>query len=117
MRNTHPWDAAHRSYKKYRRVSSREEKLIRSTKNTARVKNLDHTITPEDIPIPANCPVLGITLTNIGKADTCPSVDRINSKGGYTPDNVRVISMRANRIKSDASLQELEAIVNYIKSN
>ena len=39
--------------------------------------------------------------------DNSPSLDRIDSSKGYTPDNVWVISRRANIIKHDATLEEL----------
>jgi hypothetical protein len=44
-------------------------------------------------------------------------VDRLDNDKGYTPDNIRVISMRANDIKSNATLDELEAVVAYVKEN
>lgn len=34
---------------------------------------------------------------------------------GYVKGNVRVISYRANALKRDASVQELEAVVLYMK--
>jgi hypothetical protein len=36
---------------------------------------------------------------------------------GYTDDNVRVISMRANTLKNDATLEELLKVVDYVQSN
>lgn len=41
------------------------------------------------------------------KADNLMSVDRINSKLGYIKGNVQVISNKANRMKNDASIEEL----------
>lgn len=76
---------------------------------------LPFTITPNDIDIPADCPVLGISLSHNGARDYRPSLDRIIPTLGYTPANIRVISFRANRIKSDASLAELRAVVAYIE--
>ena len=46
-----------------------------------------------------------------GPTHNSPSVDRIDPKKGYTPDNIRVISWRANSLKSDASLKELQVLV------
>ena len=48
----------------------------------------------------------------------CPnsySLDRIDSSKGYIPGNVWVISRRANAIKSDATLEELELLVKNLK--
>lgn len=34
---------------------------------------------------------------------------------GYTPSNSRVISFRANRIKSDASVAEIRSVLKYME--
>ena len=48
--------------------------------------------------------------------DECTAtIDRVDPDGGYVTGNVRVISMRANRIKSDASIAELESVIAYMK--
>jgi hypothetical protein len=39
--------------------------------------------------------------------NSTPSLDRMDPNLGYTDDNVRVISMRANQIKSNATPEEL----------
>jgi hypothetical protein len=70
-------------------------------------------IEPEHIVIPERCPVLGFPLTTDGPRDTRASLDRIVPSLGYVPGNVRVISFRANRIKSDATPDELRAVLAY----
>ena len=49
-----------------------------------------------------------------------PSIDRIDSNKGYIKGNVRIISLRANMMKNDANLQELEEfcknVLNYINN-
>lgn len=93
-------------------------KCIQSTRIRARKRGMEHTITYKDIfPIPTICPLLGIsifyTLNTI--SDNSPSIDRIDSTKGYTPDNVWVISNRANRLKSDISIEEMELLVTNLK--
>jgi hypothetical protein len=44
-----------------------------------------------------------------------PSLDKIIPELGYVPGNVAILSYRANRLKSDATLEELEALVAYIR--
>lgn len=63
----------------------------------------------EDILIPTVCPLLGITIEKgVGTyTDNSPTLDRIFPHLGYVKGNVWVVSMRANRIKQDASLEEL----------
>ena len=43
--------------------------------------------------------------------DSSPSLDRINPKYWYIKWNIRIISNRANRIKSDASIEEIRLIL------
>jgi hypothetical protein len=77
----------------------------------------EFSITPEDIPLPDNCPVLGIPLTlypDKTNLDDSPSVDRIDNTKGYIPGNVRVISNRANGLKSDGTKPEFQSIIEYI---
>lgn len=67
------------------------------------------------------CPVLGITLETAPKEkkrywDCSPSIDRIDSSKGYTPENVWIVSARANRIKSDATLEELRMLVKALEN-
>jgi hypothetical protein len=67
-----------------------------------------------DIPaVPAVCPILGIAIKQNDKAgplDSSPSLDRIYPHLGYVPGNVRIVSNRANRIRSDATARELALI-------
>ena len=72
-------------------------------------------ITIEDINIPEKCPVLGIPLVlhkgeGKGPKYDSPSVDRIDSNLGYVKGNVRVISWRANTLKSNANYTEILAL-------
>jgi hypothetical protein len=61
------------------------------------------------------CPVLGIAINaNHGRQGyfpDSPSLDRIVPSRGYTKGNVRVISQRANQLKSDATLAELRLVL------
>lgn len=86
-------------------------------KYRAKRKSLSFDILKEDLVIPEFCPVLGIKLEphKGRKGDSSPSLDRVDSTKGYTKDNIQVISNRANHIKNNASLEELEKIVNYLK--
>lgn len=67
------------------------------------------------------CPVLGIRYQkgSLKDKDASPSIDRKNPNLPYKrayKDNLVFVSHRANRIKSNASLQELEKIVKYMGS-
>ena len=71
------------------------------------------TLTAADITIPSTCPLLNIPLTHSSGSlpvDGSPSLDRIDSSLGYTPENTWVISHRANTIKTTATLHELKLL-------
>lgn len=69
------------------------------------------------------CPVLGIPLIDGSKLigcsrpDNLAELDRLIPDKGYVKGNVHWISRRANRIKSDATVEELEKIISYMKDN
>lgn len=104
--------ATHKAY-----IQSRPEvRMICAARFRAKTDGVPCTITVDDIAIPEVCPVLGITLKiNTDKADAnSPSLDRFIPQLGYVAGNVRVISNRANTLKRDASLEELQAIVAWM---
>lgn len=90
--------------------------LYHAAKRRAKLKNLDFTIQMSDIVIPKNCPVLGIELKFNKKKpkDDSPSLDRINPLKGYCKDNIKVISHKANTIKSNADMNEIKLIIDYL---
>lgn len=89
--------------------------LANAARQRARRLGLECTIDAPDIAIPLVCPVFGIPIipANGRMSDNSPSVDRIDSTRGYTPDNILVVSWRANRLKSDATLGEMVALVKF----
>lgn len=91
------------------------EILLKKAAALARTSGREFSLTRADlIPLPALCPVLGAGLDYPSLLDGShhytPSVDRIDSTGGYVSGNVQVISWRANRLKNDATLPELIAL-------
>ena len=87
-----------------------QQRLLHSSKWNAKTRGLEHSITIEDIIIPTHCPYLGVELTNFvgkGRSKTNPSLDRINNEHGYIKGNVRVISDRANGLKTNLTEEEL----------
>lgn len=85
--------------------------LLRSAKARAKRDKLKFDIDIDDIIIPASCPYLGIPLFSGKKGNpNSPSLDKIIPKLGYTKGNVIVVSRRANVLKLDASVEELEML-------
>lgn len=97
----------------------RLQQTLKASKTRASKKGLEHTLTFEQLeqlyPPDNCCPIFGIELSWGLPKDTSPSLDRIDSSKGYTFDNCQIISNKANRIKSDATLEELLIIVDYLK--
>jgi len=110
--------AAKRARRKRQKIECPEYCLLEASRCRASKKGLEHTLILSDIIIPTNCPVLGIPLFTSEKTatDNSPTIDRIDNKKGYTKDNVIVVSHRANSIKRNASIDELEKIYKFYKS-
>jgi hypothetical protein len=93
-----------------------EQVLLSAAKYRAKKFGIPFSITVHDLPpVPEVCPVLGIPIySSPGKAkDNSPSLDKIVPLLGYVPGNVHWISWRANRLKSDATVDELTKLANY----
>ena len=92
-------------------------KLLNNIKRRCKLANVRCSLTVADITIPATCPVLGIPIF-IGTGAPCdnsPSIDRIDPDGGYTTDNILVVSQKANRIKSNASVEDLRMVYEFYR--
>lgn len=93
-----------------------KQKLLKSIKKRSKEKNIDFNLTLADIKIPKICPVLNIPIIiSPFSYINSPSVDKIDPTKGYTKDNVQVISMRANTLKNNSSMDELNIIINYLE--
>lgn len=91
--------------------------MLKTAQWRAKKAGIPCTITVEDIRIPERCPVLGIELKRgtRGFTDNSPTLDRVRPELGYVPGNVCVISFRANSIKREASLAELEKVTEWVR--
>lgn len=96
----------------------KEYVLFMSAKHRAKKKGLPFEIDIDDIIIPETCPVLGIKLCidNRKTNGDSPSLDQKKAGLGYTKDNIQIISWRANKIKSDATIEEIEAVLAYMRN-
>lgn len=97
-------------YYKSLKTTSPEIIMLASAKARAKKFGVPFSITKEDIQsvIVDTCPILGIPLShNFGTSgsytDNSPSLDRIIPELGYVVGNIAVISMKANKIKSNES--------------
>jgi hypothetical protein len=87
-----------------------KKRLLFAAKSRAKESNLEFNITLEDMIIPTLCPYLKIPLTNIqgsGIIDSNISLDRIDPSKGYIKGNIQIISNLANRMKTNATKEQL----------
>ena len=98
-----------------------EHFLFISAKSRAKRRNIEFSLTIADVIIPDICPILGtpirkewggINQTNLERSNQ-PSLDRIDSKKGYIPENVTVISYRANVLKGTIPQKNIALLLNF----
>lgn len=102
-------------YQERSRKSNPEKALWSQAKSRARSSGLPFDIEIEDIVIPDKCPALGIEWRSGGN-DTVPSLDKIAPEKGYVKGNIVVVSMKANRLKNDATPEELRRLADFYGS-
>jgi len=107
---------------KQKRESSRnnpERRLLAHAKSRSKKHGYNIDITIEDIVIPDKCPLLDVPFIT-GTKDCylyTPTLDRIDSSKGYTKDNIWVICMLANTMKSSATKEQLLTFTKNIQKH
>ena len=93
--------------------------MVRNARSRAKKNRLPFALTVADIHIPDRCPVLGLRLkSNRGSkcaGDNSPSLDRIVPEKGYVSGNVIVVSNLANRIRNNATVEQLLKVATFYK--
>jgi hypothetical protein len=94
------------------------KKRITLKRNHAMQNGVPFDLTISDLyPLPEVCPVLGIPIHygtgHTGAADNAMSIDRIDPSKGYVRGNIQLMSMRANRIKNNATPDELRRVADF----
>tara|TARA_R110000823_G_scaffold56970_6_gene138364 strand:- start:1841 stop:2509 length:669 start_codon:yes stop_codon:yes gene_type:complete len=95
-----------------------EKQRVKGALRRAKVKNLPFNITEEYVksltPKDMICPALGIKMnTGVEDLDSTPSLDRLVPEKGYVKGNVIVVSFKVNRIKADATPEELMKVAIF----
>lgn len=104
------------------RKNNVEKYLWKSCKDRASKYNLPFTLEISDIIVPELCPLLEIPLFIVGDrpTDNSPTIDKIIPELGYIKSNIRVISRKANWMKSNAIFNDFEKfyrnIFNYLEN-
>jgi len=113
-------DKVNKRQKEYRR-NDIPKCLYNGAKHRAKKNNIPFTITIQDItnvmPVDNICPLLQIHMQcNNGKLKyNSFTIDRINPNLGYVPGNIQVICYKANRSKSNATVNEYELITSNLE--
>ena len=101
--------------------------MLRFKKGNAKERGIDFSLTLDDVPFTAACPVLGVPFLLPGSEETAaalkaagvrnrsfwnsPSFDRIDPRKGYVSGNVVLVSQLANKIMSNATSPDRVRIV------
>jgi hypothetical protein len=99
-------------------IYDQQREKYRLKKANATRAGVEFNINFGDIVWNTHCPMLGIELDYFasGRKENMPTFDRIDSLKGYVHGNVQIISMRANRIKNDSTVEELCKIADYMRN-
>ncbi len=91
--------------------------MVYQAKLRAKRQGVPFDLTEQDFEIPERCPVLGLRLepSKDRAHDASPSLDKVIPEFGYVPENVEIISWRANRLKADGTAIEHEKIASFMR--
>lgn len=112
------WRAKNRERRATYRETKKPEFLIYHAKNRAKKRGIAFEITASDLLWPTHCPVFGFELDYGARKslqNNAPTLDRIDPAKGYVKGNVQVISWRANRLKADATVEEIRRLAAYLE--
>jgi hypothetical protein len=112
--------ARNKDYQKRYRSNNRFSVRMRSCRARAKELSLPFNLTTEYLEEiwTGTCPAFGtrLDLSALRQQEGHAQVDRIIPELGYVKGNVVWLSERANRIKDNATLSDLERIVEWLKS-
>lgn len=98
------------------------QRLLWEAKSRARREKVRFDLSIQDVlpHLAGYCPVFGTRFVTRAdgrrRADpAAPSLDQLAPRQGYTRENVRVISWRANALKNNASVEEIAALLKWMR--
>ncbi len=113
QRNSVPDKECKRAYY----VNNPKQIMLNGARERAKKGGYPCTITTADIIIPEFCPLLGLRLARNQGGNVqpnSPSLDKIRPELGYVRGNVWVISHRANSLKNNATIEELQTLITNL---
>lgn len=97
--------------------------VVRRARRRAARLGVPFDLQVEDLlPLAEICPIFGVALDystgtkGSGPRSNSPALDRYDNALGYVKGNVWIISHRANSLKNNATLEELEMLVSLLQS-
>lgn len=96
-------------------VNSPETRLLAGAKSRAKKDGLPFDLKLSDIIIPDLCPIFNVPL--VRNTWYAPSIDKIIPSKGYVKNNIQIISKKANTMKGDASIKELQEFAQWVLKN
>jgi hypothetical protein len=102
LKNNESWKQTHPEYY-----------LWHSARQRAKQDGLEFSLPLSSIRIPVHCPALGVEL-KWKSGDSTPTLDRVDNTKGYVRGNVQVISKKANRMKNNATQEELRRFAEWV---
>lgn len=96
----------------------RKKALLDKIKAQAKRKSVPFDLDVSDIIWVNVCPILNIELDYFakGKKANTVSFDRKNPDKGYVAGDVFILSNKANSCKSDLNVEQIERLLNYVRS-
>lgn len=115
-RQDHPEHGEAKRQKYQGNASERLRYIVNAARRRARQGGYPFDLTVETLPpVPEHCPVLGIPLEfSARRTDSTPSLDKRIPSLGYVRGNIEWMSWRANRLKNDASPDELLRLAAHV---
>ncbi len=109
-----------RQNRKARRVEKPFVFKNHNLKSSANSQGVPYDLTPEYLESiwTGKCAIFGISISYGGLDNERPTaeIDKIKPELGYVKGNVAWVCHRANRLKDNASLEELRMVVKYLES-
>ena len=92
-----------------------EKRMLNRVRARAKMNGRDFNLTIKDMAFPEKCPIFDKPFI-YGDPDWTLSIDRIDNDKGYVKGNIVFVSNKANRLKNNATLDDLQKIVDYYQA-
>ena len=120
-RANNPRGKYHKAYDSARAGKRTAVVMFQSARYRAQKAGLPFELIRENVVIPDNCPVCGVTMlpaTGVrGGSSSSPTLDRIIGDKGYVLGNIAVICKGCNSIKGKGSAEEHRRIAEWMDAN